>query len=503
MSGLRSTTSFGFSRVSRVRSYTLKMRTSSSIGAGWSSTRMSIQRSLKPAYPPPCRTTRIAALCWPRLSPPARCPALNAVSRRTGRSPCVISKARANAFKTSSLARMFPWAAKFRPTICPAHGKHSFPVYDAARPRASTTPTWRCAASLSPVTSLFTTSFGATPRFNIARASRPYAVFAYACVATAPTRAAAKGTTAPTATNFDSTATPRSFVFGSNATMLNVDGRVRAMPSETSGRYFAVSPFPQRLSSPRISATPSMHVLLDLYGVLLDHEKMFRGYRERLAELLMARFGGDPDVWRRAHDEAWVTYVQRVNSVDWESSGYADIVDELDARHLLEIFERVGVTGRPADTLAVSREFEREAMSHVNARYSDARTAIERLRSAGHRVYVATGGSETNDAALRGAGLFDLIDRIFTGHSQNAQKGQSRYWQEIPHQLGVKPRDCVLVDDRLDYLEAAASVGIVALLLDRKAAHRPESMPPYVEATLRNLAGLPHWVELWTATRHD
>jgi len=246
-----------------------------------------------------------------------------------------------------------------------------------------------------------------------------------------------------------------------------------------------------------------MHVLLDLYGVLLDHEKMFRGYRERLAELLSARFGGAPEAWRRAHDEAWVTYLQRVNSVDWESRGYADIVDELDARHLLEIFDRVGVAGPPADALAVSREFEREAMSRVNARYPDARTAIERLRSAGHRVYVATGGSETNDAALRGAGLFDLIDRIFTGHSQNAQKGQSRYWQEIPHRLGVKPQDCVLVDDRLDYLEAAASVGIVALLLDRKAAHRPESMPPYVEATLRNLAGLPHWVELWTSTRHN
>src|SRR2546426_3546305 len=92
-----------------------------------------------------------------------------------------------------------------------------------------------------------------------------------------------------------------------------------------------------------------MHVLLDLYGVLLDHEKMFRGYRERLAELLSARFGGAPEAWRRAHDEAWVTYLQRVNSVDWESRGYADIVDELDARHLLEIFDRVGVAGPPAD----------------------------------------------------------------------------------------------------------------------------------------------------------
>jgi len=244
-----------------------------------------------------------------------------------------------------------------------------------------------------------------------------------------------------------------------------------------------------------------MHVLLDLYGVLLDHEKMFRAYRERLAELLTERFGGTLEAWRRAHDEAWVAYVQQVNAADWESRGYADVVDELDARHLLEMFERVGESARPADALAISRELEREAMARVDARYPDARTAIERLRAAGHKVYVATGGGETNDAALRGAGLFDLVDGIFTGHSQNAQKGQSRYWRDIPNQLGVEPEDCVLVDDRLDYLEAAASVRILALLLDRKAAHRPEAMPRYVQATLRNLAGLPHWVEVWTAPK--
>src|SRR5207244_13080717 len=102
-----------------------------------------------------------------------------------------------------------------------------------------------------------------------------------------------------------------------------------------------------------------MHVLLDLYGVLLDHEKMFRGYRERLAELLSARFGGAPETWRRAHDEAWVTYLQRVNSVDWESRGFAEIVDELDARHLSEIFDRVGGPRRPSDALGVSRELRR------------------------------------------------------------------------------------------------------------------------------------------------
>ena len=102
-------------------------------------------------------------------------------------------------------------------------------MYEAARPRASTIPTCRCAESLSAAISFLSTSFGAIPRFIIASAFGPYAVFAYDCVATAPTPVAAKGTTDPTETNFDSTATPRSFVFGSNATMLNVEGRGRAI----------------------------------------------------------------------------------------------------------------------------------------------------------------------------------------------------------------------------------------------------------------------------------
>lgn len=244
-----------------------------------------------------------------------------------------------------------------------------------------------------------------------------------------------------------------------------------------------------------------MHILLDLYGVLLDHEKMFREYRDRLAEILAARFGGEPEDWRRAHDEAFVTYVQRVNETDWDARSWADIVDELDAGHLLETIERAGSAAKPEDALALARELERVAMAQVDARYPDARSALERLRKAGHKVYVATGGSDTNEAALRGAGLLPLVDGVFTGHSQNAQKAKPAYWQDIPTTIGVEPSQCALVDDRLDYLGAAASIGILALLLDRKGAHHPEAMPTYVQATLRNLAGLPQWVESHSAGR--
>lgn len=246
-----------------------------------------------------------------------------------------------------------------------------------------------------------------------------------------------------------------------------------------------------------------MHVILDLFGVLLDHEKVFAAYRDRLADLLASRFGGTPDAWRNAHDDAFVTYTRRANDADWDARSYGDVVDELDANHLLDMFQRMGVSSPPNNPLALSRELEREVLTGINARYADARTAIERLRSRGHRVYVATGGSETNDAALKGAGLWGLIEGMFTGHSQQAHKSRASYWAGIPEALRTKPSDCVIVDDRLDYLEVAASVGLVALLLDRKGAHRPAAMPAYVQATLRNLAGLPHWVDTWTSTHRS
>src|SRR2546429_7424244 len=158
-----------------------------------------------------------------------------------------------------------------------------------------------------------------------------------------------------------------------------------------------------------------MHVLLDLYGVLLDREKTFRGSRDRLAALLAARFGGEAEDWRRAYDEAFVTYTRRANEADWDARAYGDVVDELDARHLQEMFERVGVPPATGDPLRLSRELEREALAQVNARFPDARSAIERLRRMGHRVYVATGGSEKKESALPGAGLARPVDGNFSG----------------------------------------------------------------------------------------
>ncbi|HYM39034.1 MAG TPA: HAD family hydrolase [Thermoplasmata archaeon] len=245
-----------------------------------------------------------------------------------------------------------------------------------------------------------------------------------------------------------------------------------------------------------------MHVFLDLWGVLLDSDRMQEEYGRRLARRMAERFGGPEDRWLQAHTAAWTEYVRAVDSADWSRGSWAATVADLDARFALRLLERAGAAWRPSDALAFSRELERETMSTVDARFPDARRAIERLRAAGHRVYVTTQATDSNArGALAGAGLLDAVDAVFTGTSQDAPKTGTRYWTGVLSTVNAPPHDCVVVDDRADYLQASATMGCLGLLLDRDGIYEPEMIPRFVRATLRNLAGLPHFVDVLASER--
>jgi FMN phosphatase YigB (HAD superfamily) len=247
-----------------------------------------------------------------------------------------------------------------------------------------------------------------------------------------------------------------------------------------------------------------VNVLLDLWGVLLDEDRMQRAYGRELARRMTPRFGGAEERWLRAHTAAWTKYVLGMEAADWGTRPWSETVDRLDAEFAMGLLERMEVSWRPPDPVAFAHELDRTVLSGIDARFPDARTAVERLRSAGHRVFVATQATESNArGALAGAGLLDSLDGLFTGTSQNAPKSQVGYWTRVRETLGGAGAPGVVVDDRADYLAAAASAGFVALLLDREAVYLKENMPTHVHATLRNLAGLPRYVEVLEAeARH-
>ncbi len=243
-----------------------------------------------------------------------------------------------------------------------------------------------------------------------------------------------------------------------------------------------------------------MDVLLDLWGVLLDSDRMQAAYGRKLARRMAARFGGAEDRWLEAHTAAWTEYVRAVESADWGPGSWSETADRLDAAFAVGILAGMGVPWRPTDAVAFARELDLTVMAEIDARFPDARVAVERLRSAGHRVFVTTQATDANArGALAGAGLLTAIDGLFTGTSQDSPKSHPRYWHGVRGALGGSPAPGVVVDDRADYLAAAGSAGFVGLLLDRDEVYQAETMPPHVRATLRNLAGLPHYIEILEA----
>ncbi|MGQ0796744.1 MAG: HAD family hydrolase, partial [Methanobacteriota archaeon] len=242
-----------------------------------------------------------------------------------------------------------------------------------------------------------------------------------------------------------------------------------------------------------------MHVFLDLWGVVLDSERMTRGYRERLADLLRAQLGGTREAWLAAHDRAAADYDRKADALDWDAGEWLDLVDDLDAGHLLSILDGAGVTWKPAHPVEYARDLEFRVMAGVQARFPDARAAIERLRTAGHRVHLSTQATDSNArGALSGARLLEAFDRVFTGTTQKARKSRLEYWRTLPSTVGAPPGRCVVMDDRLEYLEPAASIGMIALLLDRTRRQTTHPLQTLLTATRRTQAGLRHLADgLW------
>src|SRR4051812_15566877 len=113
---------------------------------------------------------------------------------------------------------MFAWHVKPSPLVSPACWMQPAPVWTAAAPRASTTPTWRTSRSSSPATSMRSASWALISSSSSSTRGPPPGT-GTDCVATAPSPARSHGTTEPTENQCDCTATPRSSVSGSRATM--------------------------------------------------------------------------------------------------------------------------------------------------------------------------------------------------------------------------------------------------------------------------------------------
>ena len=129
-----------------------------------------------------------------------------------------------------------------------------------------------------------------------------------------------------------------------------------------------------------------------------------------------------------------------------------------------EFFRRIGFTDIPEaeraylDTIEIDEGFV---------------PAAERLRAKGKRIGLLSNDLGEWSAWLRRKYDLDrLFDAVAVSGDEGVSKPDTRIFQIMSERLEVVPEQCVYIDDRVRFLDAAAKFGMKTLLFDPSGASK-------------------------------
>ena len=89
---------------------------------------------------------------------------------------------------------------------------------------------------------------------------------------------------------------------------------------------------------------------------------------------------------------------------------------------------------------------------------------IKKLKSEGHSVNVISGSPHRFvDPCLKRHNVFDLFDNVWSVEDFNLSKSDKKLYQELSKKVGVKPSNCVLIDDSIGAIKTAKSTGFYTI----------------------------------------
>ncbi|MFA5698288.1 MAG: HAD-IA family hydrolase [Sphaerochaeta sp.] len=90
-------------------------------------------------------------------------------------------------------------------------------------------------------------------------------------------------------------------------------------------------------------------------------------------------------------------------------------------------------------------------------------STIAKLRMQGYNVVCASNTYESHWEILRDMDALSLFDRLYPSHEVGLSKPATAYFEHILAQEGVLAHEAYFVDDSIEHIESARSIGIPAL----------------------------------------
>ena len=216
--------------------------------------------------------------------------------------------------------------------------------------------------------------------------------------------------------------------------------------------------------------------VFDAYGTLFDvHSAVARG-----GSVLGERAQAVSDLWRQKQLEyTWLRSLMDAHVDFWQVTG--DSLDYALATH--------GIQDRAL------RDGLMELYLSLDA-YPDVATCLKDFRTGGKATAILSNGEPRMlEAAVRSAGLTELLDEVLSVESVGIYKPDSRVYQLAVDRLSVAAERICFVSTNPWDASGAANFGFKVAWLDR-FAKQPDRLPGDISATITSLAELPALLDL-------
>ena len=217
-------------------------------------------------------------------------------------------------------------------------------------------------------------------------------------------------------------------------------------------------------------------IFLDDGGVLNDNSLRGPQWQRLVGEFFVPRLGGTHEQWstanKRVLDGVFERMTARWRAWNEASDNYALACEEYDGDWLTSMCAEVGVMP-PPDVPSQSR-LAREASAYIEPRVRAALPgAVEALHalSRNYTLYMASPGvSRELEHRLSGMGVRKLFQRLYGPDLVNVPKTGLRYYERVFEDAGVDPGTALVVDDKPEFVDHAASLGAQTVLVSATEA---------------------------------
>ena len=231
---------------------------------------------------------------------------------------------------------------------------------------------------------------------------------------------------------------------------------------------------------------PIQHIFLDDGDVINDNTLRGPQWQRLVGEFFAPRLGGEPSAWAAANasiaEEADARFVPRIRAGCRYSEAHLDFEADW-LRSMCRVVEVEAPQGEACAALA--HEASKYITRRVRAAYPG---AVEAIRALGQRYELFTASNEHStelQGYLEGMGVASLFRGFYGPDLIDAMKFDKLYYQRMFEHAGVDPAACLVVDDKAEFLAAAASMGARTVQVSRVAP------APAGSFVIEGLAALP------------